>query len=160
MARTETLPLGIHALRRLNPALSCLLTSCFHGLASQRLLVLAYRGRKSGKQYQIPLVYVAHADQIYCVTRDTLWWKSAVSAPSITLWLRGQPLHMRAERADADDADTQAAFSKFLRHNPGTARLLYHVPVDSRGEPDRHALAEQLQLSNVIRFKPADGARS
>jgi len=152
MTQAEALPLRIQVLRRLNPVIRCVLQSPLHSVASKRLLVLGYQGRKSGAQYQIPLVYVSHAGHIYCVTRDTAWWKSAVQAPFVTVWLRGASQRMRAERADPGAPETRAAFVQFLRDNPGTAQLIYQVPVDARGEPDAAAVDAQLPQSNLIRF--------
>lgn len=153
MAAKE-LPLRIHVLRRINPMIACVLKSALHRVGSKRLLVLQYRGRKTAKQYTIPLSYVMHADCVYCVTRDTHWWKSAVAAESVTIWLRGQPVNVRAERAPADSTGTRSAFSSFLADNPGTAKLLYGVRIDRHGEPDPSDLAREIQRSNVIRFTP------
>jgi deazaflavin-dependent oxidoreductase (nitroreductase family) len=123
-----------------------------HGLASKRLLVLRHVGRKSGRAYTIPLVYVTHADRIYCVTRNTQWWKNAVSVPEVTIWLRGQPWPANAERVASDASDTRAAFAKFLSENPGTAELLYNVRVDARAEPDAGDIEREVHNSNVIRL--------
>jgi hypothetical protein len=149
---TEELPLRIHVLRRLNPVLACILKSPLHGLASRRLLLLSYRGRKSGKLFTIPLVYVRYAEQIYCVTRNTQWWKSAVSAPSVAIWHHGQLRTASAERAPSDHAETRAAFARFLAENPGTASLLYKVRIDAEGQPDASDIHREVYNSQIIRL--------
>lgn len=149
---SEGLPLRVQLLRRVNPVIACVLQSRLHRLGSGHLLVLQYRGRTSAKQYSIPLAYVMHAEHVYCATRDTQWWRSAVAAESVTIWLRGQPVSARAERGSADALDTRMAFSKFLADNPGTAKLLYGVRIDARGEPDAGDIDREIHRSNVIRF--------
>lgn len=150
----ESLPLRIHILRRLNPALVCLLQSRLHGLASKRLLVLSYRGQRSGKTFTIPLVYVMQDGHAYCFTRDTAWWKSAVSAPSVSIWLRGAQQTVVGERAASADAAARAAFTVFLRENPGTAKLLYNVRITPSGEPDAADVDREIHNSKIIRWKP------
>jgi hypothetical protein len=152
MATHERLPLRIHVLRRLNPVIACVLKSPAHKLASQRLLLLQYQGRKTGKRYTIPLVYVTVEDRTYCVTRDTQWWKSAVSAPSVTIWFRGAQLSARAERAESTAPETRAAFEKFLLENPGTASLLYGTRIDAHGQPDASDVDREVHNSNIVRL--------
>ena len=149
----ESLPLRIQVLRRLNPVIVCLLQSPLHGLASKRLLVLSYRGQRSGKTFTIPLAYVMQGGHAYCFTRDTAWWKSAVSAPSVNIWLRGVQQTVVGERAASADAAARAAFSVFLRENPGTAKLLYNVQITPSGEPDATDVDREIQNSKIIRWK-------
>jgi hypothetical protein len=151
----EHLPLRLHVLRRLNPAIVRLLQSPLHALASRRLLVLRYRGKRSGKTFAIPLAYVTHEGLAYCVTRNALWWKSAVSAPSVTIWLRGEQQTAVAEAAASEDASTRAVFYKFLKANRGTASLLYNVRVHASGEPDATDVDREIHNSHIIRLKPA-----
>lgn len=154
-AEAEALPFRIHVLRRLNPAITCLLKSPIHGVASKRLLVLQYRGRKSGRHYTIPLVYVSLSGRTYCVTRNTQWWRNAVSAPTVTMWLRGLRVEARAERVATTSAEARAAFSQFLTENPGTASLLYGVRVDAHGDPDGGDIDREIHNSNIIRLTAA-----
>jgi deazaflavin-dependent oxidoreductase (nitroreductase family) len=152
MAREEQLPWRIGVLRHLNPAIICVLRSPVHGLASKRLLVLQYAGRKSGKSYTIPLAYVAHEGHTYCVTRNTLWWQSAVAAPSVKIWLRGVRSAARAKRVPSSDASARAVFTKFLTENPGTASLLYSVRIDARGIPNPSDVEREIDNSNIVRL--------
>jgi hypothetical protein len=153
----EKLPLRIHVLRRLNPLMVRLLRSRLHGLLSKELLVLEYRGRKTGATYTIPLGYVTHAGAAHCVTRNSQWWKSAVDAPTVTIWLRGERSTMCAQRLPSTSPDARAAFEKFLTANPGTASLLYGVRVHA-GKPNADDVKREIHNSNIVRFAEA-GAR-
>jgi hypothetical protein len=157
MTPAEKLPLRIHVLRRFNPIIVCVLRSPLHGLLSKRLLVLEYCGRKTGATYTIPLGYVTHAGAPHCVTRDTQWWKSAVSAPTVTVWLHGERFRMNAERLASTSPDARAAFEKFLADNAGTASLIYGVRVHA-GKPDAGDVEREIHNSNIVRFADASAA--
>jgi hypothetical protein len=149
----EELPLRIKILRRLNPVLLRILRSPFHGLLSSQLLVLQYRGRKSGKVYTIPLSYVTLGGHVHCVTRTTAWWKSVVDLPAVTIWLRGKPLTVSAERLASASPDARAAFRMFLTANPGTARSLYDVRIGQDGKPYETDVDREVLDSVIVRLR-------
>lgn len=51
--------------RLVNPLMKLLLRSPLHGLVSKRLMLLTMTGRKSGKQYSIPVGYTQVAETLY-----------------------------------------------------------------------------------------------
>jgi hypothetical protein len=149
----EELPLRIKILRRLNPVMLWILRSPLHGLLSAQILVLQYRGRKSGKVYTIPLSYVTLGGQVHCVTRTTAWWKSVVDTPAVTIWLRGRPLTVSAERLPSASPDARTAFRMFLAANPGTARLLYDVRIGQDGKPYETDVDREVLDSVIVRLR-------
>lgn len=152
MPRSQPLPLRIRLLRRLNPAIIGLLRSPLHGILSRNLLVLEYRGRKTGKSYTIPLSYVTQAGVPHCFTRDAAWCRSAVEAESVTVWLRGVRQTARAERSPSTEPATSTALATFLARNPGTSKLLYGVRIDAAGRPNESDLAREVHNSHVVRL--------
>lgn len=72
-----------------------LLRSRLHRLASGSLLLITYRGRRSGRRYTIPVMYaeqdgtltifVGHAEQ-------KTWWRSIGEVASVEIRLRGREL--------------------------------------------------------------------
>jgi hypothetical protein len=50
-----------------NPFVRLILRSPLHGLMSAALLLISYRGRKSGRKYSLPVQYVQDGNQIYIV---------------------------------------------------------------------------------------------
>jgi hypothetical protein len=152
----EELPLRIKILRRLNPLMLWILRSPFHGLMSSQLLVLQYRGRKSGKVYTIPLSYVTLGGHVHCVTRTTAWWKSVVDTPAVTIWLRGKPLAVSAERLPSASPDARTAFRMFLSANPGTARTLYDVQIGQDGKPYETDVDREVLDSIIVRLRASN----
>src|SRR5215467_8156276 len=76
----ETLPVDAHVpfsirvLRRFNWLLLALLRSPLHGALSRDLIQLSYRGRRSGRQFALPLSYAEGGDRLYLCTRNSRWW--------------------------------------------------------------------------------------
>jgi hypothetical protein len=155
MANEGGFPFRIHVLRRFNPVFVWILRSLLHGMMSKELLVLEYRGRKSGKAYAIPLGYVEHEGVPYCVTREySSWWKNVASPTPVAIWLRGVRTDATAERLAATSPQARAAFTKFLIANPGTASLVYHVRMIGK-QPDASDVDREIHHSVVVRLQSA-----
>lgn len=151
----QNIPVPIRLLRRANPVIACLLQSSAHRIASKDLLVLQYRGRKTGKDYTIPLSYVTHAGESYCVTRtESSWWKSVAGAATpTTIWLRGERRSAIGERVPSSSSEAARVFDAFLAANPRTAKLVYNVGIDGGGRPDVNDMAAAIHNSVVVRFR-------
>jgi hypothetical protein len=82
--------------RVLNPVMKALLGSPLHSLISHELMVLSFTGRKSGKQYAVPIGYLQKDNRLYfsCLAG---WWQNLPGAP-VTVRLRGQDRHGAAAR--------------------------------------------------------------
>src|SRR5262245_26793300 len=60
-----------------NPFVKLILRSPLHGLMSAAVLLVSYRGRKSGKKYTLPVQYVQDGNNIYIVPgypEKKTWW--------------------------------------------------------------------------------------
>ncbi len=149
----EELPLRVKILRRLNPAIVWILRSPLHVLLSSQILVLQYRGRKTGNAYTIPLSFVTHGGNPCCVTRTTAWWKRVVDVQAVTIWLRGQRRVVSAERVPSASPDARTIFRTFLTANPGTARVLYDVRIGQDGKPYETDVDREVLNSVLIRLR-------
>lgn len=49
----------------INPALRILLRSPLHGLVSDRVMLVTYTGRRTGRQYTIPVLYREGGDRLW-----------------------------------------------------------------------------------------------
>ena len=52
-----------------------LLRSSLHGLMSKKTLLITFTGRKSGKRYTTPIVYLREGDT-FLVATNSPWWKN------------------------------------------------------------------------------------
>jgi hypothetical protein len=93
-----------------NPALSLLLRSPAHRLASGRLALITYTGRKSGRRYTIPVLYREKGDEVTIAVGwpdRKVWWRNLTGEGGpVRLLVRGRELtgHAVATRGSGRDA--------------------------------------------------------
>lgn len=116
---------GLRVLRLANPLVRIVLESRAHRLLSGRLVLVAYRGRRSGREFRIPLRYAeteVGALVTVAVRPDRKqWWRAFRTAHAATLTLRGA--HVDALGAVAEEDERNAALRAYLDRYPGSARL-------------------------------------
>jgi hypothetical protein len=96
--------------RTVNPALRVILRSPVHGLASSRLALITYTGRRSGRSYTIPVLYRDKGDEVTIAVGwpdRKVWWRNLTGeGGAVRLVVRGQELrgHAIATRDAGRDA--------------------------------------------------------
>jgi F420H(2)-dependent quinone reductase len=82
--------------RVVNPALRTLLRSPIHGLASGRIALITYTGRRSGREYTIPCFYRDKGDEVTIAVGwpdRKVWWRNLTGdGGAVRLFIRGQEL--------------------------------------------------------------------
>src|SRR5690349_14009045 len=73
----------------INSLVTTILRSPWHGLRSDRLLLLTFTGRKSGKEFTTPLRYTQEGENLR-MTVVYPWWKNLVEESTVRVLLRGQ----------------------------------------------------------------------
>ena len=116
---------GLRILRLANPLVRRVLDSPGHRLVSGRLVLLAYRGRRSGREHRIPLRYAeteAGALVAIAVRPDRKrWWRAFRTAAPATLTVRGVRLGAVGLVAEGDER--AMALGAYLGRYPRSARL-------------------------------------
>jgi F420H(2)-dependent quinone reductase len=96
--------------RTVNPALRLLLRSPLHPLASGRLGLITYTGRRSGRQYTIPVLYRDKGNEVTIAVgwpERKVWWRNLTGeGGSVRLVVRGRELrgHAVATKEPGRDA--------------------------------------------------------
>jgi F420H(2)-dependent quinone reductase len=110
--------------RVMNPFMKGLLRSPLHRLLSGTLMLLTYTGRKTGKQYIIPIGYFAWGEDELMSFSSSRWWTNLRSKPPVTLLLKGRRMHAVPTVIEEREAviDTLEEFIKRL--GPRAARRL------------------------------------
>lgn len=130
-----------------NPVVRLVLRSPFHRLLSSAVMLLTYRGRRSGRSYTMPVQYARAGDTVYVVpgwsARKT-WWRNLRGGAPVQLRVQGRILSGRAEvLAGRDDTEAIATgLTHYLRRFPRAAQARHvhlsadgHLnPADVRGE--------------------------
>jgi hypothetical protein len=96
--------------RTVNPALRMVLRSPAHRLASGRFALITYTGRRSGREYTIPVLYRDKGDEVTIAVGwpdRKVWWRNLTGEGGpVRLVVRGEELrgHAVATREAGRDA--------------------------------------------------------
>lgn len=99
--------------RAVNRAVAGLLRSRAHRPLSGALLLLTFRGRRSGRAYTIPLLYARDGDDLLLVALHPggqQWWRNTRGGAEVELLLRRRRHHARAE-VEPDPARARVLFA-------------------------------------------------
>ncbi len=141
-----------------NPLTKRLLDSRFAGPMAKALLLLRYRGRKSGRTFTTPVGYVREGDRVVMVTSPTYrWWPNLLGGADVELrlpdgWRRG-----RGEIVMPDDPryDQTLAF-QVAKRDPAMLRG-FGLDVDDQGRlaPESRATAATTAHLVLVTLEPA-----
>jgi deazaflavin-dependent oxidoreductase (nitroreductase family) len=139
-----------------NPFVRLLLRSPMHGLMSAALLLITYRGRKSGKEYTLPVQYVQAGRIIYIIPgmpEQKTWWRNLKGGLPVNLTLRGQPVSGNGRLLDpqADAAEIVTSVGLCLQHSPALAKI-YNVRVEADGSSNADDLRKVAGKIIIIRI--------
>ena len=87
-----------------NAIVTTILRSRWHGMRSNRLLLLTFTGRKSGKEFTTPLRY-AQEGEILRMTVVYPWWKNLTGGATVRVLLRGETRIGMAEVLPEQDGE-------------------------------------------------------
>jgi hypothetical protein len=120
----------------INPVMRALLRSPLHGIFSNSIMIIGFRGRKSGKSYETPVRYVRMGDSIRCYSSaDTLWWRNLRGGAEVMLRVAGQDGRYFATVTENDPEAVSSALTHYFSIYPQDAA--YHdVKMRKDGTPD------------------------
>jgi deazaflavin-dependent oxidoreductase (nitroreductase family) len=130
-----------------NLVLKRLLWSPLHHLGSKRLLLLTFRGRKTGKAFTTPVSYVQVGETVLIGT-ERAWKENLRGGVRVGLWLRGERRMGRAEVLD-DEAGMRECYREMLANNPGYGRFI-GVTLNEDGQPDPDAVRRARDQGLVV----------
>ena len=79
-----------------NPIVVAILRSPLQGLMSNSVMLLTYRGRRSGRAFTTPISYVRDGEDLLAVAfRDHAWWRNLRGGAPVRVRLRGRELRGR-----------------------------------------------------------------
>jgi hypothetical protein len=122
---------GLRVLRLGNPLVRLVLESRAHRLLSGRLVLLSYRGHRSGREYRIPLRYAETPDRRFVALAlrpaAKAWWRSFAAPGPATLTVRGS--RIRVCGTLATQAGREEALDAYLARHRGSARFAHGAAV-------------------------------
>lgn len=137
-----------------NPIVGWLLRSRLHGLLSASLLLIAYRGRKSGREYRLPVQYAQDGQRVFILPgqpEKKTWWRNFQTETPVTVSLRGKALGGTARLLDtpADAQTAQDGLRAYLLHFPSLAKQL-QVRMEAGGDFDPGELQKAAAAARII----------
>lgn len=123
-------------------------------LGGDTLMVLSFRGRKSGKDYAFPVGYMEDGPGLVCYT-PFRWWVNLQGGAPVTVTLRGERRRGTADVC-ADVETVAAGMAVYLRHNPGDA-MFWKVKLDADKVPNQADINRAARENVQIRIQLADG---
>jgi hypothetical protein len=139
-----------------NPLMRLILNSPLHGMMSAGLLLISYRGRKSGKEYTLPVQYTQDGKKIYIIPgmpEQKTWWRNLKGGLPVRLTLRGQVVNGNGIILEQprDAAEILTASELSLKRSAQLARM-YGVRIEADGSlnpDDLRKLAEKIIITRV-----------
>lgn len=131
----------------INPTFKFLLHTPLHGLMSKHLMVLTFKGRKSGKTYSIPVAYVQQGNTLFTGTQSR-WASNLRGGVPVNLRLRGEK---RSGTADviSDEQGLREQFGIILPQSPQLGEIM-GIKLEPNGEPRAVDLAAARARGTVI----------
>jgi len=120
-----------------NPFVGWLLRSRLHGLLSASLLLITYRGRKSGREYRLPVQYAQDGQRVFILPgqpEKKTWWRNFKEGTPVTVTLRGKTLGGSARLLEGQTRAqaAQEGLAAYLRRFPALAKA-HHVRLETDG---------------------------
>lgn len=134
-----------------NKSMKSILRSPFHGLVSKSVLLISFKGCKSGKVYTTPVSYSLHGDQVYIFTHAS-WWKNLCANDTIRLRIRGKDVAAIAETITDDKETIVTSLAAHLQKVPSDAKY-YGVTFDQQNQPNLAEVRKAVQTVTMIRAR-------
>lgn len=147
MAKKRHVPLWF------NKIMKFVLRTPLHRFVSDKIMLITFTGRKSGKSYTIPVSYTQH-DQSVMMFTNMGWLKNLVDNTPVTLILRGRQRKATTDLITDDVDQIVPILAEHLRGKPADAQI-HKVTFDSSGEPLADEVRRAAGNVKMVRFKLA-----
>ena len=135
----------------LNPIMKAWLKSPFHSAVSDRIMIITFTGRSSGKQYATPVSYYQEGNQVVCFTHAD-WWKNIGDGSTVKLRIRGDDIEGHGVAIPDDLTQKEDGLFKLLKAVPSDAGF-YNVKLDEKKEPIMEDIKRAVLDSAMIRIE-------
>mgnify|MGYP001149430457 FL=1 len=136
----------------INPVVAFLARSPLHFLISHQVLVIQFKGRKSGKQYLVPVSYHEHESSYTCVTlRSNIWWRNLKEVSHTKIWLKGTLKNAQIDLEFNNDQIVESTLKDLVTNNRVDAYFA-KIKLNKDGSPDSDDLIQAGKIHTVLKF--------
>jgi hypothetical protein len=134
--------------RLLNPVMIAILRSPLHSMLSNRIMVISFTGRKTGRTFTIPVSYCREDGTVICFTHAQ-WWRNLAGGRKVQLLIRKKEYTGKAISICDDQEKKKIGLTKLLTSVPKDA-VFYGVAVDQDGTFNQDDLARAAAESTMV----------
>jgi len=136
----------------INPFVALLARSPMHFIISHQVLVIQFKGRRSGKSYLVPVSYHEHESSYTCVTlRSNIWWRNLKDVARTEIWLKGKLTDVQIDLEFNNDQIIENTLRNLVTNNKVDAYFA-RIKLKKDGSPDSHDLAQAAKIHTVLKF--------
>lgn len=134
-----------------NDFMAWVLRSPLHGLLSGGMLLLTVTGKKTGKQYTVPVGYYVENGVYWVMTsRNRTWWKNLRGGAKVELLLKRKSVRAAAQ-TETEESAVALRLEEYLRHVPQAASRM-GILIDG-GKPNSEDLLRTAKERLFVRFE-------
>lgn len=136
----------------INPVVAFLARSPLHFFISHQVLVIQLKGRKSGKQYLVPVSYHEHESSYTCVTlRSNIWWRNLKEVSHTKIWLKGTLKNAQIDLEFNNDQIVESTLRDLVTNNRVDAYFA-KIKLNNDGSPHSGDLIQAAKIHTVLKF--------
>jgi len=136
----------------INPFVAFLARSPLHFLLSHQVLVIQFKGKKSGKQYLVPVSYHEHGSSYTCVTlRSNIWWRNLKELTHTQIWLKGKLQDCQIDLEFNNDQIIKTTLRDLVTNNKIDAYFA-KIKLNKDGTPHSDDLSQAAKIHTVLKF--------
>jgi len=136
----------------INPFVALLARSPLHFIISHQILVIKFEGKKSRKNYLVPVSYHQHASSYTCVTlRSNIWWRNLKEISHTQIWLMGKLRDAQINIEFNNDQVVESTLRDLVTNNKVDAYFA-KIKLDKDGSPYTDDLMKAAKLHTVLKF--------
>jgi hypothetical protein len=140
----------------INPMMRFMLHLPIHGLWSDSLMLITFKGRKSGRTFTTPVRYIETDGVVRCFTAsENQWWRNLRGGADVVLRVKGKDRAYKAVAIENDPQQVREWLIYYLALFPQDAA--YH---DIKLNRDKTLVEEDLERAShnaiVVEATPVD----
>ena len=136
----------------INPFVAWLARSPLHFIISHQVLVIQFKGRRSGKLYLVPVSYHENGSSYTCVTlRSNIWWRNLKDISHSQIWLKGKLMDVKIDLEFDNDQIVENSLRDLVTNNKVDAYFA-KIKLNKDGSPDTDDLFQAAKLHTVLKF--------
>lgn len=135
-----------------NLIIKLLLRSPLHFIVSSAVLLLKYKGHKSGRYFTVPVSYSRDEKDLLVISQcKRSWWRSLVGGAPVEVRLQGRWYDAQAE-ASIDPETVARELACYLEQFAYLAKHM-DIPLGEDGKPEPEALARAAEKRVMVRIR-------